>query len=161
MATILMFSFATLGACKRNNEEGSKVYCTITFVQENAENITKQVEKGQALTDIPTPNPKTGHNVIWSVVDFSQITEDITVEAVYTAKIYTIYLQSDVSFSGEKEVKVRYNEIPVLPTPINENKEFIKWVLEDGQDYELTNYTIDGDLTLIAKWGSAGWYGPF
>ena len=157
-----MFSFATLGACKRNNpEEPQKVYCTITFVQENAENVVKTVEKESGLTDIPSPNPKTGYNVSWSVTDFSNITEDITVNAVYTAKTYTIYLQSNVDFEGEKEVKVKYNEIPVLPTPISMDKDFIKWTLEDGQDYELTNYTIDGDLTLVAVWGKTGWFGPF
>jgi hypothetical protein len=159
-----MLSFLVLGACSPSGEieqPENKEYCSITFVQENESNIVKQVEKGEALTDIPTPTAKTGYNVAWSINDFSNITEDITVEAIYTAKVYKIYLQSKVDFDGAKEIEVKFNEIPELPTPVNQDKDFIKWVYEDGTDYQPINYTIDGDLTLIAVWANSGWYGPF
>ena len=160
MSLICLCSFTFFSACKNDKEKGND-YCCVTFIQEDLENIVKKVEKGSALTDIPTPTAKTGYNATWSVTDFSNVTEDITVTVVYEAKTYTIHLESDVDFVGEKEIKVKYNEVPELPTPTNVEKEFLKWVLEDGQDYELSNYNVDGDLTLIAKWGNVGWFGPF
>lgn len=154
LSIICLLSFCCLGAC--NN---GKVYYSITFTQENEENIVKRVEKGTSLTDVPTPTQKTGYEVNWSVTDFNNVQSDMIIEAVYTAKTYTIYLQSDIDFEGSKEIKVKFNEIPELPTPVSMEKEFHKWMNEDGSDYVLSKYNIDGDLTLKAKWGNVGWFG--
>lgn len=164
MAIICLLSFCCLGACNNGskpNGDETKVYCTITFTQENEKNVVKKVEKGSSLTNVPVPNSKTGYIVSWSVTEFDNVQTDMTVEAVYTPKTYTIYLQSNVEFEGEKEIKVRFNEIPELPTPVSMDKEFLKWTHKDGSDYELSEYNIDGDLTLIAKWVNSGWFGPF
>ncbi len=150
------------GGGTQNPPTSQTEYVKVTFVQEEQNDVIRQVEKGKALTDVPTPTAKTGYEVSWDVTDFSNITTDLTVNAVYKAKTYKIFLTSDLEIIGEKVVEVKYNEIPQIPTPKNaDGKPFKKWVLEDGTDFTLgVAYTIDGDLTIKALWNKESWLGP-
>ena len=58
---------------------------TVTFHNEytEEEDETRAVEYGQAIEDVPTVKEKIGNSGVWDVTDFSRITEDMTVNAVY------------------------------------------------------------------------------
>ena len=62
----------------------------VTFRQSGCQDIVKTVKEGETLTDIPSPASKTGYTVAWDTLDFSNIFEDITVNAIETANEYTI-----------------------------------------------------------------------
>ena len=63
---------------------------TIVFRQEGQEDIVKQVKEGETLKNVPTPTPKTGYTVTWSVTDFTNVTKNMTVDRVERANTYTI-----------------------------------------------------------------------
>ena len=61
---------------------------TITFVADGRVVATKTVAHGQTLYDIPTIPHMEGYSVTapkWDITDFSSITTDLTVTAIYTA----------------------------------------------------------------------------
>ena len=127
----------------------------VTFEQEGEADIVKTVKEGESLTDIPTPKGKTGYDVVWSVTDFTNITKDITVKAIATAKTYTITYDvngGDTMTSSTQTVTFDKNE--TLVTPTRENYNFAGWHLgtEDGNAVESGVWTIAEDVTLVASW---------
>ena len=110
----------------------------ITFVQDGQENIVKTAKRGTALTDIPTPAPVVGHDVAWSVTDFSNIQSNMTVTAVPTAKTYTItYVLSNVA---------QENGVVLTGNP---------QTVTYGQAYTVLDkptYTIDGVQYVLTAW---------
>ena len=60
----------------------------ITFVQSGQEDVVVTIKKGESLEDIPDPAQKTGYTVVWDVTDFSNIDEDLTVNAVETPNLW-------------------------------------------------------------------------
>ena len=143
------------------NEDSSvvKQTFTITFRQDGVEDIVKTVEEGQTLTDVPVPNPVTGYDVAWNVTDFSNVADNMTVEVIKTAKMYTItYTLGSRSNDAlaqieNKEQQVTYAAAYELETPTCEGYLFAGWliegtttVLEDG------TWDIDGNITLVAQW---------
>lgn len=63
-----------------------RVY-TVTFMADGATVATRTVNHGAALTDIPAIPVKNGYTVIspvWDMTDFSTVTSDLTVYALYT-----------------------------------------------------------------------------
>ena len=77
-------SSSEVGPSESTSEE-KKAYYSVVFKQEGQEDIVKQVEEGKALTEIPTLAQKTGYTTKWSVEDFSNITENLTVTVLSTA----------------------------------------------------------------------------
>ena len=72
---------------------------TVTFKQSGQANVTKTVEKGSNLTDIPSPKAKTGYTVDadWyadeactTKATFTNLQENLTVFAKMTANKYTV-----------------------------------------------------------------------
>ena len=126
--------------------------CTVTFVQDGQESIVKTVQKGAELTDIPTPVPVTGYDIVWDVTDFTNIQENMTVNAVATAKTFTItYVISD--FAQSKNVTMQTTQTVTYgqpfsltyPTYVDEGKPQIlsDW-LKDG-----VVFTANGNWTLL------------
>ena len=142
-----------------SGDSAQKQTYTITFKQEGVEDIVKTVEEGQTLTDVPTPNLVTGYNVAWSITDFSNVAENMTVEVVKTAKTYTITYtlgsraNDALAQIASNEQQVAYDAVYELVTPTCEGYLFTGWmiegtttVLEDG------NWAIDDSVTLVAQW---------
>ncbi len=143
------------------NEDSSveKQTFTITFKQAGVDDIVKTVEEGQTLTDVPTPNPVTGYNVAWSITDFSNVAENMTVEVVKTAKTYTITYtlgsRADDALAqiANKEQQVTYDAAYELATPTCEGYIFAGWVIEGSTTIlEDGDWSIDGNVTLVAQW---------
>ena len=90
-----------------NNE--LKVH-TITFQSEVADDITKYVLNGYALTDIPAVPEKEGQtSAKWNITDFSNITADMTVTAEYDMRKYVTF-HNDYTEDEDIKITVNYGE---------------------------------------------------
>ena len=129
---------------------------TVTFVQAGEEDIVKTVEKGAALTDIPTPKAKEGYTVAWDVTDFSAITENMTVSAVETAERYnvTYELANGEAMEGETVQEMTFGANYTLKTPTKEGYTFVCWKDKATNKNVPTqgNWAIATDVTLVAEW---------
>ena len=131
----------------------------VTFVQNGQKNIVKEVERGATLTDIPMPVEKTGYNVSWDRTIFENITADITVNAVETAKTYTVSydlgsLAEDkyASITSAKQT-VTYDALYSLYVSECYGYDFVKWGF-NGAAFGQTEgiWTMDNDVSLVAVW---------
>ena len=153
-ALMLSLSCLTLFGCAKNVE--------ITFVQDGPENIVKTIEKGETLVDIPVPVAKDGYTVTWDVDDFSNIDEDITVNAVYTANEYVITYEINkehASITAETQKVTFDKEFTLLtPTTTRSDVKFSHWCIKGTNDKFAadTVYNIPDDVTLVAKWVPVG-----
>ena len=129
---------------------------TITFKQEGKADIVKTLEKGDTLSDVPTPDSKTGYTVTWNRTDFTNITENITVTAVKTAKVYTVTLNPNGGTIGQKSFTIKYGEVYSLNTPTHNNSYmFIAWTylqepIDSNGVWDIDEE--DGTIQLVAAW---------
>ena len=136
-------------------EENEKV--SVTFKQEEQSDIVKTIYKGEALVDIPTPVAVEGHSVVWETVDFSEINEDMTVNAIITAETYNV--KFDMNGIGEQiqDASVTFGQEYTLPTPTNDLYSFVRWTYNGRELEQSTVLEFDlgshGDtITLVAEW---------
>ena len=96
---------------------------TVTFTAEGSSDITRTVEHGKTVSDIPSVPSKTGYTGKWmydgsAFTSSTVVTSDITVEAVYTAKSYTVKFvpsyDTSVTLSTQS---VKYGKKPTAYTP--------------------------------------------
>ena len=133
-------------------------YYKVTFKQEGKEDFVIEVEsgKGVAEADIPELEQKDGYTVAWETVDLTNITADVTVNAVYTpipvqpATKYTITLDYG-GFKTNGTVQVEKGQTPQLPKTIEiGGKTYeITWKLENGEKYNGA-FEFESDITLTA-----------
>lgn len=129
----------------------------ITFI--HVDNTSEQIEfkTGETITEIPTPKALDGYDVRWSVTDFSEITESITVTAIPTPKNYnvTYYVEGDSVVNGI-QTQVTYNAEYQLaqPTP-RYGYTFDYWLTESGEALPTTGtWKLLGDQKLTAVWAN-------
>ena len=132
----------------------------ITFKQKDQPDIVREIEQGGTLTDIPTPAPKTGYKVEWEACNFANVTQGFVVNAVETAKEYTVILDANGGILGQTQFTIIYGKTYSLPQPENEERSFSSWQYE-GKNVALSGvWSIDdedGVVNLTAKWGSRFW----
>lgn len=133
----------------------------ITFVQSGQEDVVVTIKKGESLEDIPNPAQKTGYTVVWDVTDFSNIDEDLTVNAVETPNEYTIYYKvAELINISAKSQKVTFGDNVVLLKPSNTppSHKFGGWKIE-GTDTVLADgvYDVASDVTLVPEWVPDEW----
>ncbi|MCK7484879.1 MAG: InlB B-repeat-containing protein [Bacillus subtilis] len=117
---------------------------TITFVADGATITTRTVNHGGTLANLPAVPEKTGMSGVWDVTDFSNITANMTVTAVYTNNIYTITYTNSVN-ATTSTVNVEHGTVFAAPTPaVIEGYDFVGWT---GYDF-LTPVT--GAMTINA-----------
>ena len=137
----------------------STTYYTVTFIQENQEDVVKSVKEGESLTDVPNPVEVPGYDVNWDKTDFTNITANITVNAVKTAKTFTLKFSLG---TVEKETgaqisttvtEVVYNQNFEFPTVSCPGFDFVAWVVK-GTNTVVTDtaYTFTTDVVLVATW---------
>lgn len=147
--TILLLIFALLATgCDCGGDKTAQTY-TVTFVQDGFDDVTYTVAAGESLAEIPLPQKKAGHTVVWDTMEFDNIKSDITVKAVATANEYYIRYHVDGNTTSLYEQKVVYGENYVLTAPVKEGFVFVKWVVK-GTDFvfESGTYTKAGDTDL-------------
>lgn len=153
---IALIAAFTLFACTPAAQPpaGDGATYTVTFKQDGVADVTRTVEEGKALTDIPVPQAVTGYTVAWENKDLSNVTSDMTVNAVKTPNAYkiTFELNNDKASLQSTTLDVVYDAQVILPVPrVAGTKQFVKWVVKDTQT-EFTDgvYTIAGNVTLTA-----------
>ena len=133
---------------------------TISFVQEGQETKVFTVKEGESFTEIPTPAAKTGYTVAWDKTEFTNITEDVTVTVVETAKTYTIILNANGGNASQKKFTVTYGQAYEFVKPTHNEKSFVSWTY-NGEKVSLSgvwNIDIeDGEGELVAEWGGSIW----
>ncbi len=149
--------FAT--GCSLGGGASSDKFYTITFVQDGCDSITRTVKEGDALTDIPTPQPKKGYTVAWETADFSSITSNLTIEANATANEYIITYQiaeaEGETMEGALTQTVTYDAPYELATPAKQNYDFLGWKANDELIAQTGTWNIDSNVTLTPTWKSA------
>lgn len=172
LLTILLLSFTcvcafAISACatgKTDPDDGpsQSVTYTVTFKQDGYADIVKTVEEGEDLAYIPTPATETGYTVTWDRTDFTNITQNVIVNAVKTANTYKITYSlgannyATVAFETQE---VRYGESFTLQTPSYQGSAaFYGWYFADekgnptDEKAENGTYIWARDICVIAKW---------
>ena len=122
-------------------EAGEKL--TVTFKAQGQADIVKELAWNETLTDIPAVPEKIGHTAAWSVTDFSNITENITITAVYTANKMTITFIADGQTVATKTIDygTALTDIPAVPAKEGHTA---TWIVTD-----LSNVTDNITVTVI------------
>jgi len=161
---LLVLSLGLLIGCDKNPDNPPEEpptateYCYVTFKQDNLADIVMSVEKGKGLLSVPTPTAKTGHNVSWSVLDFTNIVEDVVVRAVYTPKTYTVIYDCNGALDSLPSFEVTYGEEYNLGTITFANDYFLYWTHNNQPVASSGVWTIDKDtpIYLYSKTQSKG-----
>ena len=140
----------------------------VRFEMENgAEPVVEWVEKnGSFNKDLPAVPVIPGYDIAWGKTkeELVNLTQDVVITPVKTPKKYTLTLE--LNLSGAKiqttTVEVKYNEIPVIPTPEDPSGEytFSRWKIKGTNTVFFPNqpYTYTEDITLVAQWDGS-WTG--
>lgn len=153
-ALLLVTAVAAFGGC------GSESKCKVTFVMgEGLQNIVIEVNKGDGIAkeDIPKPVQKEGYTAKWEITDFSRITGDIVVKAVYTPMGEAEPVFYTVTFVFENESNqirtVKEGEAlseADIPAPPAKEGFTVKWDREDFSRIT-ENIEVKAVYTPIAK----------
>ncbi len=142
----------TLTATWANN------YYTITFAHANGTSESVMVEKGDVLSadKIPECKKVEGYDTYWETVDYTQITENTTVNAIKAPVAYRVSYQlaADETLEGNAFESLVYGAPYTLKTPTREGYTFRFWKLENGTAVSLTgeSWSIANTVTLTAEW---------
>lgn len=127
---------------------------TITFVVGEEDLYTRKVNHGGTLANdlIPVVPNVTGKNGAWDKTDFTNITSNLTVTAVYTDKVYTV---TYVNKSGETVLgNASYGPFEIthgtLMTAPNASDSITGYDFV-GYDYDYDE-AVTSDLTIVANY---------
>ena len=130
---------------------------SVQFVDQNDEILKKEnVPYGSAATAPDAPMVEHYTFSAWDV-DFSVVTADMTVKAVYVPLLYTVTFDAD---GGELPEGFAATANPQsgsefeLPVPTKYGYEFVGWMRADAEEDTVlaSPVTIASDLTLKAVW---------
>ena len=137
--------------------EPEKTVYTVSFMYNGELYSTELVEEGSKIGNIPEPPARTGYTGKWYLGDEeftydTPITSDITVNAVYTAKTYTVTFtanaETDNAFT--KSFEAAYGETVIAPDVPEKTGYTGKWYI--GDEEFTSAYVITSDITVTAKY---------
>lgn len=137
--------------------EPEKTVYTVSFMYNGELYSTELVEEGSKIGNIPEPPARTGYTGKWYLGDEeftydTPITSDITVNAVYTAKTYTVTFtanaETDNAFT--KSFEAAYGETVIAPDVPAKTGYTGKWYI--GDEEFTSAYIITSDITVTAKY---------
>ena len=135
---------------------------TLKFVVGGEDYRTIELAYGASLaaSDVPAVPEKFGYNGAWDVTDFSEITADTTVTAVYTLKKLAVAFENaDGSAHGTSlEItafeKITDDKKPADPTKAADQDfeyDFVGWKVKGTDNiWDFDNDTVTEDITLVA-----------
>ncbi len=129
-------------------------YYRVTFVQSGSEDVVITVKEGESVAEaqIPALNEKEGYTVAWEEADLSNITENITVEAVYTANKYTVTYDANGGTVANATQEVTYDSTYTLETPDRDGHTFAAWLLDGKAVTQTGTWKTASNVTLVASW---------
>jgi uncharacterized repeat protein (TIGR02543 family) len=117
---------------------------TITFIADGQTITSRTVNHGGTVTNIPAVPDITGMNGIWDVTDFTNVTANFTVTAVYTNKVYVI-TYANTANATTTTINVEHGDVLTAPTPaVISGYDFVSWT---GYDFSTP---ITGPMTITA-----------
>lgn len=148
---IIAFAFAIV-AC--NQDVDLPTVYSVTFVADG-NTVDKQTYTAENKNiDEPRVPYKTGYKGAWE--NYELTTGDVTVNAVYTAKKYVVFMNYDGATCDNEQqtIIVTYNQlVDTLPLPTKNDNEFAGWYFEKTEVTENTLWQYDDDsITLVARW---------
>ena len=130
---------------------GNLTVYTVTFQSEVADDIVYLVCAGKDLTVIPEVPEKEGQaSAKWDREDFTNITSDIEVHAVYTMKQFTVTFHNEFTEEEDETRTVEYGQaIEDVPTVTPKADQLAYW--------DVTDYNhITEDMTVNAVYETIG-----
>ena len=94
---------------------------TVTFKQNGQNDVVRTLEKGTSLINVPTPKEKTGYTVAWDTTSFTDINEDMVVNAVETANTYTVTYDANGGTVAVATQEVTFDAVTTLAEPTKED----------------------------------------
>ena len=135
--------------------EPEKTVYTVTFMYNGEVYSTELVEEGSKIGNIPEPPARTGYTGKWyfgnkEFTYNTPVISDMTVNAVYTAKTYTVTFTANADTAYTNSFEVRYGETVTAPDVPEKTGYTGKWYVGDA---EFTSaYVITSDITVTAKY---------
>lgn len=136
--------------------EPEKTVYTVTFMYNGEVYSTALVEDGSKIGNIPEPPARTGYTGKWYLGDEeftydTPITSNITVNAVYTAKTYTVtFTADDADTAYTNSFDAAYGETVIAPDVPAKKGHTGKWYI--GDEEFTSAYVITSDITVTAKY---------
>lgn len=132
-------------------------YYTLTFVDQNGVSTPVIVENGDTIQESQIPaieQTKTGYELSWNVLDFSQITSNTNVSIKETAKTYTITYAATGDPIDGTTVELTYDALcsALNMSLTKEGYNFQGWKYGDALYTNETKWNIANDVTLVANW---------
>lgn len=138
-----------------DTNSGAAASYTITFKQADGTEEKVTVKTGETVT-VPAVKQVDGYSVAWETTDFSNVTADMTVNAVKTAIDYTITYEVD---GGENNANnpAKYTIETATINLSNAKKtgyKFLGWYSDEELTTAVTEIVVGskGNVTLYAKW---------
>lgn len=117
---------------------------TVTFYVGDTVYTTRSVEHGDDITNVPTVPAVVGKTGSWDITDFTNITEDMTVNAVYQDKSYEVVIKDEWGTVYDTQTIVHGNKI-VAPSvsPAKEGYIFI------GYSEDLSTFIVTEAVEIL------------
>lgn len=148
---IVCFLFSMAG-CTSNTVK-------VTFKQSGWADVVVMVNKGETLSPIPNPKRAAGYDIVWDRTDFTNLQEDIIVNAVKTPKEYTITYDlgsrqgDNFAHIESYEQKAIYKQKVITYKPTCSGYAFLGWDIKDKNiTFNDEVYIYAEDITLVARW---------
>lgn len=126
----------------------------VSFDSAGGSAIADQLVEEDGFLSVEAPERK-GYTFSGWTVDFEQpITEDVTAVAQWTRKRYTVTFIADGGDIKETTLSVEYDQPYVLEVPGKTGYIFEGWFINNTKMEKEGVWTLDGDVTLRAKWRS-------
>ncbi len=128
---------------------------SITFRQENAEDVKFTIQRGELFdfSNLPEIVPKKGYDAEWEQFNVNNFGVENIINAIYTPKDYIVNLDvNGGTIEGQSIINITYDTELLLNTPVKGEALFLGW-FDGEQQFELNSiYTNDKNTTLTAKW---------
>lgn len=124
---------------------------TVTFKSEVSDDMVKHVFQGYDLTDIPEVPEKEGQaSATWDISDFTNIRQDMTVNAVYVMQTRTVTFHNEFTTDEDIIITVEYGQaITDIPTVTTKEYNDGYWDIDDLS-------CIKTDMTVNAVYATQG-----
>ena len=152
---LIVLSLSIIGC--GNGKDGSGNFYRITFRQSPYADIVITVDEGGSLSsdELPTIRQKTGYNVTWQTTEFTNVSQDLLVEAVYVPKTYTILYNTNGGSDITTSTSVTFDELYKLETNTKrENLYFGGWYYNGTVINNNGIWSLDASTPVIvtARW---------
>lgn len=145
LALAALLALPALAGCDDEGGPTGTGLLSVSFLQTGEPTIVRRVAKGEALTDIPTPQPRTGYIVTWDRTDFSHVETDLVVRAVETPACtvtYQLGTHADATITAVTQV-VPIGEAVTLYKPSFKGDPFSYWEVTVGGPVEEGSVSMD------------------